>query len=61
MTDAVVLVVSEETGKISIVKGGKIEAKIDPQNLNNKLNQALDEFEEEKGKSQKAEGKEGKK
>ena len=43
MTDAVVLVVSEETGAISIVKGGKIKSKIDPQKLNATLKQALDE------------------
>lgn len=47
MTDAVVLVVSEETGNISIVKGGKIK-KIDPQKLNNALKQALEEQQEEK-------------
>ena len=46
MTDAVVLVVSEETGAISIVKGGKIESKIDPQKLNTTLKQALEEQEE---------------
>jgi uncharacterized protein (TIGR00159 family) len=46
MTDAVVLVVSEETGAISIVKGGKIKSKIDPQKLNTTLKQALEEQEE---------------
>ncbi|MBR4968718.1 MAG: diadenylate cyclase CdaA [Alistipes sp.] len=46
MTDAVVLVVSEETGNISIVKGGKVKSKIDPQKLNNALKQALEEQEE---------------
>ena len=48
MTDAVVVVVSEETGAISVVKGGKIKSKIDPQKLNSVLKQALDEQEEEK-------------
>ena len=48
MTDAVVLVVSEETGAISIVKGGKIKSKIDPQKLNSLLKQALNEQEEDK-------------
>jgi hypothetical protein len=43
MTDAVVLVVSEETGDISIVKGGKVKSKIDPQRLNNALKLALEE------------------
>jgi DNA integrity scanning protein DisA with diadenylate cyclase activity len=43
MTDAVVLVVSEETGAISIAKGGKIKSKIDPQKLNTLLKQALEE------------------
>ena len=43
MTDAVVLVVSEETGAISIIKGGKVKSKIDPQKLNSLLKQALDE------------------
>ena len=43
MTDAVVLVVSEETGNISIVKGGKVKSKIDPQKLSNYLRQFLDE------------------
>ena len=47
MTDAVVLVVSEETGEISIVKGGKIDSKIDPQKLNNTLKKALEEQEEQ--------------
>ena len=46
MTDAVVLVVSEETGAISIVKGGKIRAKIDPSKLNTILKQALEEQNE---------------
>ena len=46
MTDAVVLVVSEETGAISIVKGGKIKSKIDPQKLNTTLKPALEEQEE---------------
>ena len=46
MTDAVVLVVSEETGSLSIVKGGKIKAKIDPQKLNSTLKQALEESDE---------------
>ena len=46
MTDAVVLVVSEETGAISIIKGGKIKSKIDPQKLNTLLKQALNEQEE---------------
>ena len=43
MTDAVVLVVSEETGNISIVKGGKVKSNIDPQKLNNALKLALEE------------------
>jgi uncharacterized protein (TIGR00159 family) len=47
MTDAVVLVVSEETGAISIVKGGKIKSKIDPQKLNTLLKQALEEADNE--------------
>ena len=47
MTDAVVLVVSEETGAISIVKGGTIKTKIDPQKLNSLLKQALEEQEEQ--------------
>ncbi len=45
MTDAVVLVVSEETGSISIVKGGKVKSKIDPQKLNTMLQKALEEFD----------------
>ena len=47
MTDAVVLVVSEETGAISIIKGGKIKSKIDPQKLNSQLKQALEEVNNE--------------
>ena len=47
MTDAVVLVVSEETGAISIVKGGKIKSKIDFQKLNSLLKQALEEADNE--------------
>ena len=47
MTDAVVLVVSEETGAISIIKGGKIKSKIDPQKLNSQLKQALEEIDNE--------------
>jgi hypothetical protein len=47
MTDAVVLVVSEETGKISIVKGGKVLPSIDPQRLNTQLKDALEEYDEE--------------
>ena len=47
MTDAVILVVSEETGNISIVKGGKVKSKIDPQKLNGLLQKALGEFDTE--------------
>lgn len=47
MTDAVVLVISEETGTISIVKGGKIKSKIDPQKLSSYLRQFLDEEQED--------------
>ena len=43
MTDAVVLVVSEETGKISIVKGGVVKSKIEPQQLSTLLKEALGE------------------
>lgn len=43
MTDAVVLVVSEETGAISVVKGGKVKSKIDSQKLNDILNSLLEE------------------
>ena len=52
MSDAVVLVVSEETGAISIVKGGKINSKIDPQKLNQLLKQALEEQEQEEGQKE---------
>lgn len=45
MTDAVVLVVSEETGKISIVKGGVVKSKIEPQQLGAALKEALGENE----------------
>ena len=48
MTDAVVLVVSEETGAISIVKGGKVKANIDHQKLSGYLKQLLDEEEKDK-------------
>ena len=48
MTDAVVLVVSEETGKISIIKGGKAESNIDPQRLNAQLKEALEEYDDDK-------------
>jgi uncharacterized protein (TIGR00159 family) len=47
MTDAVVLVVSEETGKISIIKGGKAESNIDHQRLNALLKEALEEYDDE--------------
>ena len=52
MTDAVVLVISEETGAISIIKGGNIKSKVDPQKLNSLLKQALEE-QEEKSKTEK--------
>jgi uncharacterized protein (TIGR00159 family) len=52
MSDAVVLVVSEETGAISIVKGGKVNSKIDPQKLNQLLKQALEEQEQEDGQKE---------
>ena len=48
MTDAVVMVVSEETGKISIIKGGKAESNIDPQRLNAQLKEALEEYDDDK-------------
>ena len=43
MTDAVVVVVSEETGAISIVKSGKLTRKIDPQKFGSMLREALDD------------------
>ena len=42
-SDSLTVVVSEETGHISIVKGGKVKSKIDPQKLNNALKLALEE------------------
>jgi len=53
MTDAVVLVVSEETGAISVVKGGKVTSKIDPQKLPTVLKHALNEGENENDKQTK--------
>ena len=47
MTDAVVLVVSEETGAISVVKGGAVTHKIAPQQLGSALKKALGEEEKE--------------
>ena len=41
LTDAVVVVVSEETGAISIVKGGQIKHNIDPQKFSGSLKKAL--------------------
>lgn len=52
MTDAVVLVVSEETGAISIIKGGKVKSKIDPQKLNSQLKQALEEVDNEQNEAE---------
>lgn len=46
ITDAVVVVVSEETGAISIVSGGKLTRKIDPQNFGALLKTALGEDEQ---------------
>ncbi len=48
MTDAIVLVVSEETGAISIVKGGKVKSNIDHHKLSGYLRQLLDEEEKDK-------------
>ena len=48
MTDAVVVVVSEETGTISIVKSGQLTKKVDPQKFGSMLKQALGEDTEEK-------------
>jgi diadenylate cyclase len=47
-TDAVAVVVSEETGGISIAVGGRLESKVDPKNLRNRLYQLL-VVEAEKG------------
>ena len=41
LTDAVVVVVSEETGSLSIVKGGQIKYNIDPQKFAGALKKAL--------------------
>ena len=41
LTDAVVVVVSEETGSLSIVKGGQIKYNIDPQQFAGALKKAL--------------------
>jgi hypothetical protein len=40
--DAVVLVVSEETGSISVVVGGLIKRGLDPENLRMTLKRLLD-------------------
>ena len=41
IADAVVVVVSEETGTLSIVKGGQIKHNIDPQKFGAALKKAL--------------------
>ncbi len=41
ITDAVVVVVSEETGEISVVKGGQIKRGVDPQKLSAVLKRSL--------------------
>ena len=41
ITDAIVVVVSEETGGLSIVKGGQMKHNIDPQKFGNALKKAL--------------------
>ncbi len=46
MTDAVVVVVSEETGGISIVKGGQIKQNIDPQKFAATLRRSLGQKQE---------------
>ena len=46
MTDAVVLVVSEETGAVSIVKSGQIKHKIELHKLGAELKRALGEESE---------------
>jgi uncharacterized protein (TIGR00159 family) len=47
ITDAVVLVVSEETGQISLVANGRVMHNLSTQELRNKLNQYLLETKEE--------------
>lgn len=44
LTDAVVVVVSEETGSISIVKGGQIKHNIEPQKFAGALRKALNQL-----------------
>ena len=41
LTDAVVVVVSEETGALSVVKSGQIKHNIDPQKFGSVLKKAL--------------------
>lgn len=41
MTDAIVLVVSEETGQMSVVRNGEVFTNLSPQELRNKLNKLL--------------------
>lgn len=53
-TDAVVLVVSEETGAISLASGGQIKCGVSPANLEKELLARL-ETEEEKAKKQESE------
>lgn len=48
VSDAVVVVVSEETGHISIVKNGKIQRNLSPKDLTDKINYYLTNEEESK-------------
>ena len=51
VSDALVLVVSEETGKISAAKGGKLIKNLDESSLRGLLNQHMYGAGEEKGSS----------
>ena len=49
VTDAVTVVVSEETGYISIVHGGRMIRRLDSERLENILNAFYRPFEEKRG------------
>ena len=48
VTDSLTIIVSEETGKISVARGGELERAIDPEQLKEKMRQIQDKPQEDK-------------
>ena len=53
VTDSLTIIVSEETGKISVARGGELERALDPEQLKDRIRQIQDKPQEDKAAKRK--------